>query len=189
MKMRFSLFIYLFSLMSIPTWSQNPSHPFSVQDMVVMQRLSNPSPSPDGKSVAYTRWEFDLDANKGSTNLWLVSIDGKSDSQLTHDKYKSNTSPVWSPNGSTIAFISNQSGSNQIWMMDVLTKKSYQLSRFPVDVGNIRFSPTGKHIAFSAEVYPQFKTLEESAKKDLQLSKNPANALIFDQLMVRHWDS
>lgn len=165
------------------------THPFSVQDMVSMQRVSSPAPSPDGKWVIYTRWSFDLRANESTTNLWLVSTDGKTNSQLTFDKHKSNSSPVWSKDSSTVAFISNKSGSSQIWMMDIEVKKPYQLTRMPLDVSNLSFSPSGKHLAFSADVYPRQNSLKQSANFEKALSKKAANALVFNQLMVRHWDT
>src|SRR5262245_42134179 len=52
-------------------------HPFSVNDMVSMERLGEPTPSPDGSWIVFTRRLWDREANKTTTNLWLVSIDGK----------------------------------------------------------------------------------------------------------------
>ena len=77
-------------------------HPFSVHDMVAMERLSDPQPSPDGTWILFTRRSWDEKANKVYNNLWLVSIDGKTLRQLTSAK-ASDTGGRWSPDGGTIA--------------------------------------------------------------------------------------
>src|SRR5262245_6925388 len=99
---------------SLPTPSAPPDltkpHPFGVHDMVRMQRVGEPVPSPDGQSVVFTVREWNPEANKATTNLWLVKIDGSKLRQLTSAKHVSDSSPTWSPDGSTIAFASNRSG-------------------------------------------------------------------------------
>ena len=49
-----------------------PATPFSVQDLVRLERISEAAVSPDGKRVAYTLRTTDMDANKGRTAIWLV---------------------------------------------------------------------------------------------------------------------
>ena len=51
--------------------------PFSVQDLVRLERVSDPHLSPDGRYVAYQLRETDMDANKGIDSLWLVDLSGK----------------------------------------------------------------------------------------------------------------
>jgi dipeptidyl aminopeptidase/acylaminoacyl peptidase len=164
-------------------------HPFSVYDMVTMERLGEPRPSPDGQWVVFTRRAWDPEANKATTNLWLVSIDGKTTRQLTSAKQIADTGPIWSSDGRTIAFVSNRSGSSQIWTIRVDGGEPRQLSKFPVDVGNIQWSPTGSHIAFSADVYPDAADLDETAKRDKEKSDSPVKAMKFERLMIRHWDA
>ena len=47
-------------------------HPFSVHDMLAMDRLSDPQVSPDGKWVAYTVSTPDLVANRSRSDIWLT---------------------------------------------------------------------------------------------------------------------
>ena len=49
-----------------------PSHPFSVMDLVTMQRISDPQLSPDGRRIVFVVRTTDLEANRGRTDLWLV---------------------------------------------------------------------------------------------------------------------
>src|SRR5438094_793465 len=61
---------------SPPALSQ--PHPFGVHDMVRMQRVGEPQPSPDGKWIVFTVRSWDPEANKTTTNLWLAASDGSS---------------------------------------------------------------------------------------------------------------
>src|ERR1700719_3399208 len=49
-----------------------PTLPFTVQDMVRMERISDAAVSPDGKRVAFTQRTTDMEANRGRTSVWLL---------------------------------------------------------------------------------------------------------------------
>ncbi len=164
------------------------AHPFSVRDMVAMERLGDPRPSPDGRWVVFTRRTWDEAANKVHTNLWLVSSDGKTLRQLTAAK-ASDTGPRWSPDGREIAFISSRSGSSQIWTIDLSGGEARQRSSFPVDVDNVQWSPDGTRFAFTAEVYPDCADLDCTAKRDKEKEDDPVKARVYTKLMIRHWDA
>ena len=52
--------------------AQDP-HPFSVHDMLAMERIGDPQVSPDGQWVAFTVRSTDLEANRGRTDIWLAT--------------------------------------------------------------------------------------------------------------------
>jgi dipeptidyl aminopeptidase/acylaminoacyl peptidase len=170
-----------------PSYLSNP-HPFGVHDMVRMERVGTPLPSPDGKWIVFTVRAWDADANKATTNLWLVSADGGAPRQLTSAKYKSDSSPVWSPDSRTVAFISNRSSLSQIWSIALDGGEATQLTTFAVDVDNLRWSPAGSHLAFAAEVYPD-ADMKTTAERDKAKADNPVKATKFNRLFVRHWDA
>jgi len=163
-------------------------HAFGVHDMVRMQRVGEPHLSPDGQWIVFTVRSWDPEVNKTTTNLWLSAIDGSTIRQLTSGKAQTDTSPAWSPDSRVIAFISNRSGSRQIWAIAVDGGEAIQLTTLPVDVDNLRWSPKGSHIAFSAEVYPD-ADMETTAKRDKAKADNPVKAMKFDRLFIRHWDT
>ena len=155
--------------------------------MLGMHRLEDLAPSPDGKWVAYTKRVWDEKSDKTNRSLWLVSSDGKKTVQLTKGKGHSDTSPTWSPDGSTIAFVSDRGGSQQIWTVHSQGGIPRRLVKLPVGVDNLRWSPRGDQIAFSADVYVDSSGLEETAKREKERSNEP-KAMKFDRLFVRHWD-
>ena len=173
---------------SLPAAADEARHPFSVRDMVAMERLAGPQPSPDGRQVVFTRRVYDPNANKSFTNLWVVPIEGGEPRRLTSAK-ASDTSPRWSPDGRTIAFVSDRSGSMQVWMIDPAGGEARQATSLPVDVDNVEWSPDGSRLAFSAEVYPDCPGLACTAERDKEKSDSPVKARVYTRLMFRHWDA
>src|SRR5439155_10662485 len=162
-------------------------HAFGVHDMVRMQRVGDPVPSPDGKWVVFTVRFWDPEANKTTTNLWVVAVDGSKVWQLTGAKHQSDSSPTWSPDSKTVAFVSGRSGSRQIWKIDLDGGEATQFTAFPIDVDNAKWS-SGHHLAFTAEVYPN-ADMKETAARDKAKAENPSKALKFNRLPIRHWDT
>src|ERR1700676_628837 len=93
-----------------------PTLPFTIQDMVRMERISDVAVSPSGKRVAFTQRTTDMEANKGRTGVWLLDTGkrGATPLRLTDGGPNSN-SPEWSKDGRFIYFLSNRSGTNQVW--------------------------------------------------------------------------
>jgi dipeptidyl aminopeptidase/acylaminoacyl peptidase len=171
---------------TVPDLSQ--PHPFGVHDMVRMERVGAPQVSPDGQSIVFTVRVWDPESNKATTNLWVMASDGTRLRQLTSAKTRTDSSPIWAPDGKSILFVSNRSGSRQFWTIALDGGEASPLSAFPVDVDTPRWSPKGNQLAFSAEVYPG-SSMAETAKRDQARAESPVKAMKFDRLMIRHWDS
>jgi Tol biopolymer transport system component len=73
---------------------------------IAVQMAATPSLSPDGKVIAF-RWANDI---------WTVDIKGGEAKRLTFHP-DSDSQPRFSPDGSKIAFVSNRTGSDQIYVM------------------------------------------------------------------------
>jgi dipeptidyl aminopeptidase/acylaminoacyl peptidase len=163
-------------------------HPFSVRDMVAMERLGDPQPSPDGKWVVFTRRTWNAETNETTTNLWIVALSGGEPRRLTASKGR-DTGPRWSPDGNSIAFLSSRSGSSQIWTIDPRGGEALQRTTFPVDVDNVQWSMDGARLAFSAEVYPDCNDLNCTASRDKEKDADPVKARSYTSLPFRHWDA
>jgi dipeptidyl aminopeptidase/acylaminoacyl peptidase len=164
-----------------------PTHPFSVHDMLAMDRITDPQVSPDGQSVAFVVRRTDLDADRGRTDLWIASTDGTGLRQLTSDP-EPDSNPRWSPDGRTIWFLSGRSGSSQAWKMPAAGGKAEQMTKEPLDVGNLLISRDGTHLAYTMEVFPDAKTPQDTKDRLDQREKNKATGRIYESLFVRHWD-
>ncbi len=177
----------LFALACAPA----DAHPFSVHDMLAMDRISEAQVSPDGKHVLFTVRVTDVEANKGRTDLWMVDVDGTNLVQLTKDP-ANDSGARWSNDGSAIWFLSTRSGSSQVWKHTLATNSDEQVTKFPVDVDGLLAFPDGKRLLLAMDVYPDTgrdKELAETAARDEAGAKSLVKARIFDKLPIRHWDT
>ena len=92
------------------------------------------------------------------SNLWRISNDGSNHRPL-HSGFKNSYSPRWSPDNERIAFISNNSGSNQIHMLWVDTGETAVISQLQESPSSLSWSPDGKWLAFTMEVKAESKSL------------------------------
>ncbi|MBL7188241.1 MAG: S9 family peptidase [Phycisphaerae bacterium] len=187
--MRLFLFVLLLvSAESAVAAALAETHPFSVHDMLAMDRLSDPQVSPDGESVVFVRRQTDLEANKGRTDLWLVGADGTNLRRLTsHQAADSN--PRWAPDGRSIRFISARSDSAQIWRIAIDGGEAEQVTDEPLDVGNLVVSRGGEHIAFTMEVFPDRSTPSETKDRLDEIEKAKTTGRVYERIFVRHWDT
>lgn len=144
-------------------------------------RVSEPKVSPNGKSIVYNVTRYNVSDNKGNNDLWLVDVKGGEAKQLTNTPI-SESNARWRPDGKKIGYLSTESGSSQLWEMNADGTEKKQISNFEGGIYNFNYSPTMKHIYFSQDV-----EIDMSLKKRYpDLPK--ANALMYDELMMRHWN-
>src|SRR5262249_26554058 len=140
------------------------SHPFTVHDLVGMDRLDDPQVSPDGHWIVFSVRVTDLAANKGLTDLWLINVDGTALRRLTSNP-ASDGNARWTPDGKSILFVSSRSGSSQVWRIAVDGGEAEQITKEPLDVGNLVVSPKGTQIAYTMEVFPDSKGPADTKKR------------------------
>jgi dipeptidyl aminopeptidase/acylaminoacyl peptidase len=116
-----------------------------------MESVGSPNMSPDGKQIVFTRTWVDKIKDQYRSNLWIVDADGARVRELTTGN-RSDSAPVWSPDGKRIAFLSDRDGTNQLFVMWVDTKEVAQLTHLERAPGGIRWSPDGKWIAYTSFV-------------------------------------
>jgi dipeptidyl aminopeptidase/acylaminoacyl peptidase len=161
-------------------------HPITFDDMIKMHRVAEPQISPDGKWVAYTVATPDMDANRNVTNIWIVSTSGGAPpAQLTQSGHDS--SPVWSPDGKTLAFLSSRSGDSQVYLLSLEGGEAQRLTKLSTGADLVKWSPGGKTIAFTSSVYPDCKDDDCNSKRDAEKEKNKVKAHVAEHLLYRHW--
>ncbi len=160
----------------------------TVDDLVMMERVSDPRLSPSGKAVAYTLRETDYAANKGRQSLWLAPIDGNLPARRLSGSDASSESPRWSPDGKWLYFLSTRSGSSQIWRLDTRSGEASQVSDLPLDVGAFKLSADGSRLAFALEVFTECADLACSRRKFDDQAAPAGSGMLHTQLFVRHFD-
>jgi dipeptidyl aminopeptidase/acylaminoacyl peptidase len=165
-------------------------HPFTVHDLLAMERISDPEPSPQGDKVAFELRTTDLEANKGRFDLWLVNVDGTGLTRLTSDPAADNN-PRWSPDGKSLYFLSTRSGSSQVWRLPIGGGDPVQITKLPLDVSNLTVSPNGSRLAFSLDVFVDCPTLACTKERQDAQAKKKSSGRIYQggSGFFRHWDT
>ncbi|BDX38348.1 prolyl oligopeptidase [Tenuifilaceae bacterium CYCD] len=144
-------------------------------------RVGEPVLSPCGKMVVYTITYYNLQENKGVTNLYLVNTDGGEPVKLT-DEMGSESAPAWSADGKVIRFLSTRSGSSQIWEVQTNGQGLKQISSIDGDVNGFAFSPDESKLVYSMDV----KVVDQAT--DIYPDMPKAKVRIISDLMYRHWN-
>ncbi len=171
------------------------ARPFSVQDLVRLERISELAVSPDGKRVAYTLRTTDMDANKARTAIWVLDVRKHDASAVRLTDIAANSSSTeWSADGRYLYYLSNRSGSNQVWRSDAPRSDAprgdaRQVTDLPLDVGSFRISPKTDRVLVSMEVFLDCADLACTKQRLDAAVHAPAHGKLYDKLFVRHWDT
>lgn len=164
------------------TAAQIEARRFTPEVMLKMGRLGSSSLSPDGATIAYTLTYFSIQQNKSYTALWTMPSAGGTATQITAYDQKV-AEPSWSGDGALLYFMSDKSSSNQLHSITVDGSNQKQLSFVDGGVNGYGVAANGVNVWLSIDT--KVDKVSSSARfEDMPKS----NALIYDDLMARHWD-
>ncbi len=143
-------------------------------------RIGETAVSPDGSKIAYTVTYYSVEQNKSNTEVFVMDADGSNNRQITHTKWRE-ANIVWTKDGK-IDFLSNESGSMQLWQMDADGSNRRRLTDYTGDIEGFSLSPDESMVLFVSQV----KTKESTADKYPDLPQS--SGLIVTDLMYKHWD-
>lgn len=164
------------------------SRPFTVEDLVRLERVSDPQLSPDQRYVAYTLRRTDMAQNKGINAVWLLDLKRGEHKALTPAS-ASAQSPRWSADGRFIYFLSADSGSSQVWRQSIDGGAASQVTDLALPVGVFLLSPDGKQLAVTLEVFADCSNIQCSAQKTGAAPGTQGSGVLYERLFVRHWDT
>ncbi len=164
------------------------THLFTVDDLVAMDRVSDPQPSPDGRRIAFVASALDLEKNRRRTDLWLVSVDGGGLRRLTtHEAGDSN--PRWSADGRFVYFLSTRSGSSQVHRVPADGGEAEQVTSESLEVTALVLSPDGSRLAYAMEVFPDCADVTCTRARLDTVAARKSSGRLYDGLFMRHWDT
>jgi len=162
--------------------------PMTFDDLMKVQRISDPQVSPDGRWIAYVQGAVDFGANKVVKHIWLVRAEGGEPKQLTTGD-GSDSRPRWSPDGESIAFISARGGKSQVWIIPVNGGEARQLTSISTEADGVTWARKGDALLFTSQVYPDCGDDACNKKRLEDAEKSKVKARIIDELLFRHWDA
>jgi dipeptidyl aminopeptidase/acylaminoacyl peptidase len=160
-------------------------HAITFDDLIAMHRVAEAQLSPDGKLLVYTVAAPDMDANRNASNLWMAPVAGGDAIQLT--RTGKDSSPQWSPDGKSIAFLSARSGDSQVYLLSMDGGEAHPVTKLSTGADFVKWSPDGKTIAFTSSVYVDCKDDECNKKSNDEKGKNKVKAHVAENLLYRHW--
>lgn len=160
---------------------------FEISDFYRAATVRDLAVSPRGDRIAFTVARYDLEKGQSWTELYTAPPDGGELRQMTFDR-KSHSSPVFSPDGETLIFVSNREEDSQLWKMPVAGGEARRLTSFSMEVDEPVFSADGKTLVVSAKVYPECGADSACNQKIADgWSEGKLQAHLADSLLYRHW--
>ncbi len=125
MKKYYSLFFII--LISPQLFAQGNQDKFTIQDFYFYSRFNGMDFSPNGEMIAYALGDKKEWDDKRNYNIWIVKGESKENLQLTTSD-KNDFNPKWSPDGSTIAFLSTRSEKTQVYKISIKGGEATQVT-------------------------------------------------------------
>jgi dipeptidyl aminopeptidase/acylaminoacyl peptidase len=139
--------------------------------------------SPDGKRVAFTLSEPPTTTHPSQRHIWVLDIATRVVRQWTNSS-KSEQTARWSPDGRTLAFVSDREDGLQIWLMPVDGGEAMRLTTGKNAVDTFRWSRDGKQIAFLAADPPtpeqEKKQRDQDDARVIDVDNKPTGVWIAD---------
>jgi len=140
--------LMLFTLVGpLPTTASAQPRTLTPEDLFDLEYVAEPAISPNGEWIVYVRRWSDRTTDRRYGNLWIVRSDGTGHRPLTTGRSTENT-PVWSPDGTRIAFVSTRGGSTQLWVRWMDRGEELQVTQGPEAPSAPAWSPDGRQLAF-----------------------------------------
>jgi dipeptidyl aminopeptidase/acylaminoacyl peptidase len=165
---------------------------FDVDALWALDRIGEPSLSPDGAQAVAGVTRYSMETNKAQSSLWLFSTLGGEPRRLTEAGDKDGA-PQWSPRGDLIAFTARREQGGlkdeeaQLYVIAPDGGEARRVGTVATGVESFKWFPDGKRIAFVSWVWPDRKaTAQGDALKDFKARKE--TAYVTDAALYRFWD-
>ncbi|UPG84806.1 S9 family peptidase [Luteibacter aegosomatis] len=176
---------------------EGSKHPFSIRDLVMLDRVGDPQLSPDGRYALYSVRSTDYAANKGSTALYVLDLSGSTQPVKVVEK---GSSPRWSPDGKSIYYAAAKDGVSQVFHrafdagkggkgLALTVAAGEAVTDAPLDVNAFKLSPDGSKLLLSYEVFTDCPDLACTKERLDGREKDKSTGTVYDKLFVRHWDT
>ena len=138
--------------------SEQTKRAIEAEDLYRFKLVSDCQISPDGRQVVFCVERVDGENEKKFTSLWLVQTGGGRTSQLTQGD-QVDRHPRWSPDGETIAFLSNRADEKQyqLYLLPMTGGEARPLTAMTGSFDTFQWSPDGR------ELLCQFRKKDQEA--------------------------
>ncbi|WP_276388408.1 S9 family peptidase [Eudoraea chungangensis] len=136
--------LFLLSIVFIglaKTNAQNTKKPINIEHLMQIKNVNNPVISPDGKWVAYTLSQYNIEEDKSETRIWMIPTSGGEAIPMTGKGYSA-SSPKWSYDNKFLSFLASKKGEKtQVWVLNRQGGEAEKITEIPQGVSGYEWSP------------------------------------------------
>lgn len=174
--------------------AQAAAHLPTPEDIVAIRQVGDPQLSPDGRRIAYTVGTPQAGGKPPRSRIWRVPFGGDAPArELPAPETASDRDPRWSPDGATLAFLSDRAlpgaqhgdgkpAGMQVWQVGPDGVTPRPLTRSAGDVGAFAFSGDGRLAFLATEPPSAGERAKAEAKDDAHLVERPTR---FSRLWIQ----
>ncbi len=148
MLRRFTLALSLIAIVAANGLAQT-KRPMTPEDVVSLNRASDPQISFDSRRVAFVVTAWDRENDRFNADIWMVN-DARETVRLTTNP-KRDDHPRWSPDQRRLAFLSDRGDGVQVYAISLQGGEPEKMTSHKAPVTDFEWSPDGRFIAFVAE--------------------------------------
>lgn len=147
------------------------------EDYFAFTFMGDPHLSPDGKTVVFVVTTIDKKKNRRDSSIWIVPADGSAASRRLSAQGFSSSSPRWSPDGKTLAFLSARTADSlsgekpksEIYLLPIAGGgEAMPLTRLKNGVQSYQWSPEGARIVAVSTSGPSDNIAPADRKSDVR---------------------
>ena len=162
--------------------------PLTIDDVLALPSVGSIEVSPDGRWVAYTVTSRDLEEDKRTTQIWMVSTDGGEPVPMTSAD-NSASDPRWSPDNRYLSFSAakGEDAKTQVWRLNRLGGEAVQLTDVRQGISGYEWSPDGSRLLLRIQD-PKPADLTEDEEDDDKPTPHVIDRMQFKQDYVGYLD-
>lgn len=157
----------------------NAAQALTADSLLDWSYLADARWSPTADRLVYVRTDTDAVENRYRSSLWI--IDSSRPPRALTNSHAQARHPRWSPDGQSIAFLSDRSGSSQVHVLPLRGGESRQVTDLKGQVSSFSWSPDGTQLALlvrleddSGEDGSPFVTQRLDSRRDGRPGYRPA---------------
>ena len=162
--------------------------PLTIEHLNKLNRVYDVALSSDGRYLVYGQKNGGLQPADTTADLYLVDLSQNNKVTRLTESDSREHAVSFSADGQRVYFLTDRSGSTQLWQLPLTGGEARQVTDFPIPVQGYRVANDEKMLLLTLDVLPGCDDLACTVKAQQQASERKDTALVYDQLMVRHWD-